>query len=147
MALPFGDYGQLGPNDGRIAPFLRNWLHTRFQALLLQGQPVFSVAGMAEVDRYQVISRTTADQLYTWLRHGLGYNAWTPREQRLSAALVLNPLRNKLQQQLADCGRFKHGTTKYATCQRHASIARREWRARQKELRVSADGIAMEVSG
>ena len=147
MALPFGDYGQLGPNDGRIAPFLRNWLHTRFQALLLQGQPVFSVAGMGEVDRYQVISRTTADQLYTWLRHGLAYNAWTPREQRLSADLVLKPLREQLFERLDQCARAVHGTRQYLICQRHASIARRAWRTKQKELRVSADGIALEVSG
>jgi Polysaccharide deacetylase len=98
MALPFGDYGQLGPNDSRTGPFLRGWLHSRFKALLLQGQPVFSIAGMQEIDRYQVISRTSVDQLYSWLRHGLSYSAWTKREQRLHEAAVLQPLRGRARQ-------------------------------------------------
>lgn len=98
MAVPFGDYGQITPNDGRTGTFLRGWLHSHFKALLLQGQPVFSIAGMQEVDRYQVISRTDVDQLYSWLRHGLSYSAWTAREKRLHEAAVLAPLHGRARQ-------------------------------------------------
>jgi hypothetical protein len=146
MALPFGDYGQLGTNDGRIAPFLRGWLHARFQALLLQGRPVFSVVGMQEVDRYQVINHTTPDQVYSWLRHGLSYSAWTAREQRAHVALVTQPLRNKLSQRLATCAELRGANRKeraYAICQRHAAVDRRQLRFKLDELRSAA---ALEVS-
>jgi hypothetical protein len=147
MALPFGDYGQLAANDGRTAPFLRAWLHGNFNALLLQGQPVFSFAGMQEVDRYQVIGRTTTDQLYSWLRHGLSYSAWTKREQRLHETVVVKPFGDALAQQLAQCARLSPATRKYAICRRHAAADRQALRAKQAELRVTADGIALEVSG
>jgi hypothetical protein len=146
MALPFGDYGQLGPNDGRTGPFLRHWLHSHFQALLLQGQPVYSVAGMQEIDRYQVISRTSVDELYTWLRHGLSYSAWGAREKRLHEAAVLQPYREQLATQLEQCALPKHGSRTYKSCQRKAAIDRRALRAQQAELRTSAD-LALEVSG
>jgi Polysaccharide deacetylase len=145
MALPFGDYGQVNPNDAQTGAFLRGWLHSHFKALLLQGQPVFSITGMQEIDRYQVISRTTVDQLYTWLRHGLSYSAWTAREKRLHEAVVLQPYRDKLSQQLQQCAGRSHKSRKYKSCQRKAAIDRRALSAKQAELRTSAD-LALEVS-
>lgn len=143
MAVPFGDYGQTNSNSAEVAPFLRGWLHSHFKALLLQGQPVFSIAGMQEVDRYQVISRTSVDQLYTWLRHGLSYSAWTAREKRLHEAVVLKPYRDKLSLQLEQCAGRSHKTRSYKSCQRTAAIDRRALSAKQAELRTSA---ALEVS-
>jgi len=143
MAVPFGDYGQLGSNSADVAPFLRGWLHSHFQALLLQGQPVFSIAGMQEVDRYQVISRTSVEQLYKWLRHGLSYSAWTAREKRLHEAVVLKPYRDKLAQQLEQCAGRSHKTRSYKSCHSTAAIDRRALSAKQAELRMSA---ALEVS-
>jgi len=144
MALPFGDYGQLGSNSAGAAPFMRHFLHSRFKALLLQGQPVFSITGMQEIDRYQVISRTTVDQVYTWLRHGLSYSAWTAREKRLHEAVVLKPYRDKLSLQLKQCAGRSHKTRTYKSCQRKAAIDRRALGAKQAELRTSAD-LALEV--
>jgi len=126
-----------------VAPFLRGWLHSHFQALLLQGQPVFSIAGMQEVDRYQVISRTSVEQLYKWLRHGLSYSAWTAREKRLHEAVVLKPYRDKLSLQLEQCAGRSHKTRSYKSCRRTAAIDRRALSAKQAELRTSA---ALEVS-
>ncbi len=146
MAVPFGDYGQLASNDGRIGPFMRTWLHAHFQALLLQGQPVFSVAGMQEIDRYQVINSTTPDLLYTWLRHGLSYSAWTADEQRAQVVMVTAPLRDKLSQRLALCGQLHGATGKeraYGICQRKASADRHALQLKLNELRAAA---ALEVS-
>jgi hypothetical protein len=143
MAVPFGDYGQQAPNDGRTGPFMRAFLHSHFQALLLQGQPVFSVAGMQEIDRYQVINHTTPGQLYTWLRHGLSYSAWTAREQRAQVGLVTKPLRDKLSQRLSECAGLSAGSKHHATCLRHAAADRHALRLKLNELRAAA---ALEVS-
>ena len=107
MAPPSGNYGQLDSNDARVGAFMSDYLRSRFEVLLLQGPPVYSIAGMQDIDRYEVISHTSTDQLYAWLRHGLSYSAWTAHEQRAQEAVITQPLRDKLTSRLAECDRLK----------------------------------------
>jgi hypothetical protein len=58
FSVPFGNYGQRGSNDPRIAAWVRGLLAAQF--------PV--VFASANGGRYQVDGTTTADDLYRWLR-------------------------------------------------------------------------------
>ena len=58
FSVPYGNYGQLGTNDARIAAFMRTLLAAQFPAVL---------AGPG-ANRYLVDGTTTADDLYRWLR-------------------------------------------------------------------------------
>jgi Polysaccharide deacetylase len=143
VSLPFGDYGQLDSNDARISPFMRGWLLTRFSALALEGQPIFSTPGDREADRYQVTSATGTGQLYTWLRHGLSYSAWTPHERRAQVAVVSQPLRDRLNSRLSACaGIPRRSRAKVADCERGVAAARRDLRTALAELRLAARGVA-----
>jgi hypothetical protein len=145
MALPFGNYGQLQSNDHRVGAFLSAWLHSRFNALLLEGRPVFSVPGMREASRYQVVSRTTADRLYSWLRNGLSYSAWTARERKAHVALVMQPLRDRLKRRLTECKRLRlagSAQRAVAICERRAAADRRELDRTRAQLRLAAAGAA-----
>ena len=58
FSLPYGNYGQRGSNDPRIAGWMRALLATQFPVVF---------AGPGE-HRYQVDGTTTADDVYRWLR-------------------------------------------------------------------------------
>jgi peptidoglycan/xylan/chitin deacetylase (PgdA/CDA1 family) len=70
FAVPYGDYGQIGANDPRIAPFMRDFLGRQFEAVFVDDErnaPGYTKPwGAAE--RYRVHSETTTDRLYVWLR-------------------------------------------------------------------------------
>ena len=149
MAPPAGNYGQLDSNDARVGDFMRDYLHTRFQVLLLQGPPVYSIAGMQDIDRFEVIAHTSTDQLYAWLRHGLSYTAWTPREQRAQEAVITQPLRDELTSRLAECDRLKSGRRHrraLAICQSAAAKDRLTVNATVKQMRLAARGLTLEFS-
>ena len=70
FAVPYGDYGQLGANDPRIAPFMSDFLGRQFEAVFIEDErndpPYTRPTGPAE--RYRVHRQTTTDQIYVWLR-------------------------------------------------------------------------------
>jgi hypothetical protein len=145
IAPPFGNYGQLQSNDPRLGAFLSTWLHSRFDALLLEGRPVFSVAGMREANRYQVVSGTTADRLYSWLRNGLSYPAWTASERRAHVTLVMQPLRDRLSMRVTECEGLRRAggaQLKLEICEQRAAADRRELDRRRMQLRLAAGGAA-----
>jgi peptidoglycan/xylan/chitin deacetylase (PgdA/CDA1 family) len=67
FALPYGNYGQEGTNDPRIAAYLSAWLVKRFAAIFIQEHPAFATAGTQIVNRLSIHDTTTADELYAWL--------------------------------------------------------------------------------
>jgi peptidoglycan/xylan/chitin deacetylase (PgdA/CDA1 family) len=149
MAPPLGDYGQLESNNARVGDFMRDYLHSRFQVLLLQGPPVYSIAGMQDIDRFQVIARTTTDQLYTWLRHGLSYTAWTAREQRAQEAVITQPIRDQLTSRLAECDRLKADRRRKRAlqiCRDQAAQLRAQVNATVNQMRLAARGLTLEFS-
>ena len=70
FAVPFGDYGQNNANDPRIPTFMRAELTRRFDAVFTQNTPRYSTPGTpaADLQRYEVHTDTSADDLYRWLR-------------------------------------------------------------------------------
>ena len=75
FALPYGSYGQWedGTNDPRIRRFLLRFLRRRFAAVFVQGDDprVRGRTRRGDVERFEVHSSTTPDQLYAWLRRSL----------------------------------------------------------------------------
>ena len=70
LAVPEGNYGQLGSNDQAIAPFMRGLLARQFGAFFTRdakNDPGYAGAD-AEAERYVVGRATTTDRLYMWLR-------------------------------------------------------------------------------
>lgn len=70
FAVPFGDYGQNNTNDPRIPAFMRAELTRRFDAVFTQNNPRYTRPGTAAADlqRFEVHTDTSADDLYRWLR-------------------------------------------------------------------------------
>jgi biofilm PGA synthesis lipoprotein PgaB len=71
FAVPFGSYGQWedSTNDRRIPRFFLRFLRRHFAAVFVQS-PDARVRGRTErgdVERFEIHTRTTADQLYAWL--------------------------------------------------------------------------------
>ena len=69
FAVPFGDYGQNNTNDPRIPGFMRAELSLRFNAVFTQNHPRYTTPGTpaADLQRYEVHTDTSADDLYRWL--------------------------------------------------------------------------------
>lgn len=73
IAVPFGDYGQLDAgNDPRIVPFTLGLMRSQFGIVFIQddhGNPPYTRAtGGGPQTRWEAHTRTTAMQLYAWLR-------------------------------------------------------------------------------
>jgi poly-beta-1,6-N-acetyl-D-glucosamine N-deacetylase len=70
FAVPFGNYGQAGSNDPRIAPYMRSLLETQFGVFFtedaLDDPPYTGRTGDAR--RFELYPQTSADRLYAWLR-------------------------------------------------------------------------------
>jgi peptidoglycan/xylan/chitin deacetylase (PgdA/CDA1 family) len=71
FAVPYSDYGQGRTNDSAIAGLLSALLKRQFGSYFVQaddGDAAFSAPGIGAVDRYEVRTDTTLDDLYGWLR-------------------------------------------------------------------------------
>lgn len=71
FALPFGSYGQWedSTNDRRIPRFLLRWLRRHYAAVFVQSDDprVRGRTKRGDVERFEVHTNTTEDQLYAWL--------------------------------------------------------------------------------
>lgn len=71
FAVPYSDYGQGVTNDPAIAGLLGGLLTRQFGSYFLQaddGHAAFSAPGVGAVDRYELRTGTSLDDLYGWLR-------------------------------------------------------------------------------
>jgi hypothetical protein len=70
IAVPGGNYGQRGTNDGRIPDYMRSLLGTQFGVVFVtdaRNRPAYTTRS-GEPSRYEARRDTTADDLYGWLR-------------------------------------------------------------------------------
>lgn len=70
FAVPFGDFGQLRTNDGRIPRMLRPWMAHEFGVTFVQAAdaPFSRPGGATEiVRRFEVTRSTSTDDLHRWL--------------------------------------------------------------------------------
>jgi hypothetical protein len=72
FAVPFGNYGQRGANDPRIAPWLAGYLRARFAVSFVQRDDSFTTPGQRFANRITMASGSTPDLLEARLRTGLG---------------------------------------------------------------------------
>ena len=84
FAVPYGDYGQNQSNDPRIAPFMRDILSTQFQAVFTQNRPAYTTprTPRSDLQRLELHTHTTADQLYAWLARHAPRPSGRARERR-----------------------------------------------------------------
>ena len=73
LALPGGNYGQMGTNDRRIPPLVRQLATRQFGVVFTRDPrnvPGFARPG-AVAERYVLHRETRADQLLSWLRNNV----------------------------------------------------------------------------
>jgi hypothetical protein len=71
FALPYGNYGQDGSNDRRIAPDLLAWLSRRYAAIFTQDVNARARPGSGEpLGRLQATRATTGGDLHAALLTG-----------------------------------------------------------------------------
>jgi hypothetical protein len=85
FAVPFGDYGQRTQNDPQIPELFSGLLTRQFGNFVVQSDdndPEFTTPGEGAAPRYELLTGTTLDQLYGWLkRHSVTEPAATPESK------------------------------------------------------------------
>jgi len=71
FAVPYGNYGQRGSNDSRIAPWLAHYLTNRFDVVFIQRDDSFTKPGESLANRIGVPMVWDADALEEHLLRGL----------------------------------------------------------------------------